>query len=561
MNNKILNSILITTLLVLSVYFVSSISEGTFGNDGIAYNTTQTAYPSVNFDTNYTQGGAGIILNISINNTDGINGEITNITFAFSKGIGDGLFNVTDWATNISGIMNTTYKRELYNFSINFTNDYSWRLDNASGNGILNNSVMFTWINITANATAETTGTLTIITYNGSGYNAGSATFTMGVDGLGPRISSIQATTSETSIDMSWGGNTNNTEPTLDGTNNNISISAIITDANLNASNRLYNVSLWWNETNNTGGPASIGSDHQINMTTSCTTPSSGCLFSATLPKFSDGTKVSFIIVATDDFQQTTNVTNVLRAFNLTIDSTDPGVPVITTPDEKLLEHRTYSISCSGDNRTILEDVDTGTTICDSQSPGTCTGDWNSGNQGTKEFRCTNYDAAGNTKQTTTEVIVYSTSTTSGGGGTTSGTTEPSETVDISSTPQNVETSTGDTSIFTYGTKEHTLTIDSLTSDSVTVTIDNKITETIGKKQSKEVDIDGDGNNDIKLTLNAVRLNKADITIEKLAGATPEPQEQTEVTGKSLAWLWWLLGIVVIGVVIYLVVMQQKKKK
>ena len=78
--------------------------------------------------------------------------------------------------------------------------------------------------------------------------------------------------------------------------------------------------------------------------------------------------------------------------------------------------------------------------------------------------------------------------------------------------------------------------------------------------QSKSVDVNADGADDMKVQLNSVDNGVADVTVTKLeegaakikaeeeqvrAAETGEEREVTPVAGRSLAWLWWTLIVIV----------------
>ena len=100
---------------------------------------------------------------------------------------------------------------------------------------------------------------------------------------------------------------------------------------------------------------------------------------------------------------------------------------------------------------------------------------------------------------------------------------------------------------------------------------------TLNVGETKQVDIDADGTNDLEVTLESVSSGTAKITMKKVAQTaaelvapepttptgeetttTPTPTEEGE--GKtSLAWLWII--IIIIVVIAIVVAVQQKKKK
>jgi len=97
---------------------------------------------------------------------------------------------------------------------------------------------------------------------------------------------------------------------------------------------------------------------------------------------------------------------------------------------------------------------------------------------------------------------------------------------DITTEEQTIGLPTTQTITFRYGTIEHTIIIDEVTSDSATLTIDDKISATLRVGQSKDFDLDSDEINDIKITLNKIVNGRADINIEKLAMAIAEAKKE-----------------------------------
>jgi len=227
-----------------------------------------------------------------------------------------------------------------------------------------------------------------------------------------------------------------------------------------------------------------------------------------------------------------------------------PSLSIDSYPTSMSLNDVT-TISCSGSddlNETSLELLIGGTNVCTNapsglQKSASCSYDYKASSLGNIEILCTYSDKATNLV-TQTNIFTVRTSTSTGPSSGPSG--GPTKTLDITQEKQTIQLPPKQYVNFRYDQLDHTITILSITSDSATISIDNKITDTIQIKQSKEFDLNNDGINDIKITLNKILLNKADITVEKLEGATQEVQQVTTTKKTSLLWLWSVLIIVII---------------
>ncbi len=109
------------------------------------------------------------------------------------------------------------------------------------------------------------------------------------------------------------------------------------------------------------------------------------------------------------------------------------------------------------------------------------------------------------------------------------------------------------------GVTQHTVTFMTVTADSATLKIESTpVTITLNVGETKDVDVNADGTNDMSVKLNAIVNSVADVTIKKIEeGAAKvvaeeetargvEPTVTTPVEGAGLAWLWWLIGIIVV---------------
>ncbi|MBU0929967.1 MAG: hypothetical protein KJ623_02755 [Nanoarchaeota archaeon] len=591
MKKEILNSIIITVLLISCVYFVvGGLVEGiAFGStnynvtDSEGNTTYSTGMNFWNYHTNYTgNNGTNLIavsgnsrslqFNFTLNNSgaEAFNGNITNVTIAFLGGdylqinfISGNMTNHTCiWQMNANDIRTITFYNSTCGLS-NGTTDggpgkftYGFFMVNVSLNGSQYNT----------NNLESLAVTIQINVTNLSRVYNDTQTFTIGTDNTAPRITAINI--SDGSVTQRVNSGTNRVYLT---NSSNLTIQVTITDANIWWNNTAIsdsrggrgNISVWWNAT----GAATIGmGSNQTNMTniTSCTFAEgvNGCVFQATLPKSlgsfsSEGGNLSFIIVASDYFEHTSNDTNSQKGYNITFDNTAADCE-ITIPEGRFIIYRQHTVSCTGDiNETRLYEGESDIEICKDYN--SCTGTYSPQTSGTRTLRCETKDNAGNSKSCEKEVSVASRATVYDGEE--AAPTAAPKALDISTQAQSTGLSTGQSTTFKYETIDHTIKIDSITSDSVTITVDDKISATIPSGQSKELDLTGDGTNDVKITLNRVLLNKADITVEKLAGATIEPQKEvTQEQKSSLAWLWWVLIAIIVIVIAYLVVSAKKKK-
>ena len=596
MRKEILNSIIITVLLIASVYFVVGGLVGGVTHASTHYNATSAAGVTEsatnmkiwNYHTNYTGGNGttlivanldsrSLFFNFTINNSAQVsfNNNATNITIILPSLFQPDLTSYNGNITPLVGVV-SGFKQRTNLTSIIFYNDSYGGLTNGttSGGVIFMNGTF--QINITVNGTgisratpAESTGNIRLIISNGSNTDTNELTFGVGVDNLPPRITGINATVG--SVTQRFDSST--TKAYLKN-GSNVTIKATITDANIWFNNtadkntglgyggaRRGNITIWWNAS----GVAHIGAQ-QINMSnsTSCTWAqgASGCQFEATLPLnesySAENSNLSFIIIASDYFDLTSNNTNSERGYNITFDNTAADCEV-TIPDGRFIIYRQHTVSCSGDiNETRLYEAESDVEIC--KDINSCTGIYTPQSAGTKTLRCETSDAASNRKTCEIQLSVASRATVYDGEG--AAPTIIPIALDISKETQTTGLSSGQSTTFKYETVDHTIKIDSITSDSVTLTIDGTISASIPSGGSKELDLTGDGTKDIKITLNRVLLNKADISIEKLAGATVEPQKEVvqEQAPTSLAWLWWVLIAIVLAVIIYLVVSAKKKR-
>ncbi len=212
-------------------------------------------------------------------------------------------------------------------------------------------------------------------------------------------------------------------------------------------------------------------------------------------------------------------------------------------------------VSCSASNTIGINKVELtigSDVIC--RGTDSCSSDYKASDLGVKKMFCTATDDIGNAKQTLPiDITVRSTRSSDDGG------SDPGPTTTITEDTQDITVDKGRIIMVKEG---YSIEINNILGDSIDYTIYDSgkevLKDNIKLKDSKDIDLDNDGNNDIRLRLNSIKLNKADITIERLGSSEDIIEEVTEEE-KSLLWVWILVFILIIGVVGYFVYDKYKK--
>lgn len=280
------------------------------------------------------------------------------------------------------------------------------------------------------------------------------------------------------------------------------------------------------------------------------------------------------------------NYTRLSGPHRFTVDGSGPSITMTPPTDRTISPSDSITYTCSatdtagvslikwelkkpGADYTTIQDY-TGLDAGSSDSI-TFSGSSQTSAAGTYTVRCSVKDAVGNvaTKEGsgTTETFSVSYTTTIGGEDGSSGSSGGSADIDLSTTEETTITEKqGVISTFTLdGTTIHTIKIKTVDEVAGTVTIEissDPITITLKIGETKEVDLDVDGTNDLSVTLNKITSGVADITTKRLTPLPTEapaeevpteaPAEEipTAPEAASKTWLWILIivVIVVIGV-------------
>jgi len=122
--------------------------------------------------------------------------------------------------------------------------------------------------------------------------------------------------------------------------------------------------------------------------------------------------------------------------------------------------------------------------------------------------------------------------------------------------------------ILLIGEEEHTVMVDDIDDASATLTISSEpFTFDINVDETKEVDVDGDGTNDLEIYLHKIHQRAADLVFKEIATPVVAEEETIEEAvedvvvmpveeEKDLGWLWTLF-ILVIVIVIFMFILHK----
>ncbi|MBS3134531.1 hypothetical protein J4214_04845 [Candidatus Woesearchaeota archaeon] len=587
--------LLISFLFIVIAYLVSGTVS--FNSAGSAVNISgndarNSLTNGVNNGSVWTKGGQTEIINFTINfTTDAIsavnitlpieayrlmnyNTRNATISMAHKAGLGNGVGLVTvNWSiTNTTSIVILNTQEGNYS-EPNSTNLFP-RL-NIEFNVTANDSIegAFVWnVSFTDNETTTS--------------DIASAVFTTYVDGLRPRLTQINVTDGVTVLKAS----SEELNSTKFLKNTSITVYATLTDYNFDedARPRLFYL-INGSEVNITSPAIVMSSSNGSSYT---------YRLNATIPVTELGgpsIPLAFIIQVNDSYNHMYIYnTSAQDGFNFSIDSANPGVTITPPSSTSIDTSSSITYKCVGTDTggsgvnsylwTITKP--NGQIITKTTSSITLTGAETEA-AGTYSLTCkvtdiVGYETTSTVYQFTGHIASTSGAGGSGGAGGTGATT--TETVKVDDSIMEIgETATvskkqGQSSTFSLdGRTAHTLNFKTVTSGSVTLEIQSDPIEvTLNVGETKNVDLDADGTDDLEVTLDSVSGGAARVMIKKIAQtaaevASPEPTTETgegaETTttpseeaegGASLVWLW---VVIVLIVIVAVVVAVQKKKK
>ncbi len=605
--NRIVLSSLVVLLIILGViYFVS----GSF-----------TAAPVSNYTTNldnspamWTTAGGSEIFNMTLNwtvdgstatlddyNITSINVTIPplfnistitiNTSFGFIAPNGTTLRPIDpyfgNWRWNLSAVTNRT----IIIYELNVTENI------ADGFG---NATVYLWFNFTADSTVanETNATITVLFMNNTNKSVAAVnqlTFSHGIDGAAPRLSFLNITdgTGTNSTGFNHTSDINISWMKLNSSMN-ISVNLMVDDANADTAIMCYssNVSTNVSELCRT---TQVGSTNATMTRALDNSTSAVFTYMWNSDNFTNATQtMSFIFYVNDTLGRTVwfNNSNAMYKFK-----TDGGLPspTITISDEDKIIKTTNSITLTCAGTDALSGVKSYSLVITKPNTETVTYTdsddhvfTDTGSPGTHEVACTLTDRAGHSATASDSFLVLYSSTNAGAEGGGGGTTFS---VDVDFSKEGVTEkyfTKGEGSIVDFsldGSTKHTIEFTKVTEKAVTLTIASTpqvITLMIG--EIKEVDVDGNGINDITVKLesisNGVARVRASSIVEGVeaakAGAGKEEKKEETPPGtpttptetgpgtipkapNGKTGLIIAVAIIVIGVVIYFVAFRKKK--
>ncbi len=617
MDKKLFGSIL-TVLILLSVLWAVAMSAPNDAND-ITISTNASTYIEQNWSSSSSRVAGAInasivnitiIPNFTIDTTYTYN--ITNITIVLNP---SNIFNISLAAAYLgsagaAGGNNTLVKRAgdgsvdvstAFTCTTPATESNIVQCLNSTGynSNVSGNSTISIWFYVKQNkSSGDETRNLWTIYVHTNKYNRtqphDTETRYWGVDDLAPRIKELNITDANGNVRQSSSVlDFNRTGQSGSGAylrHTDLNVTAIIVDYNKRGLVRIY----WgWNGSTNipTGNTGLMMVGPNGTMTTPCTitdTNNQECLYSFTIraSNLTNGmTNGSIIIWANDSFNQTVNLTNGGWGYNFSIDNSTPvGGDIITLSKATLFAAETLKVTCIGGDLPGIAVRDANIKITKpsgkviektagiSQSWTVEFKDTETNEGGLYKVDCSVTDLVGLSSAATQKTFRVFFSDTSSGDEF-GAEAAPVAKTDISTVGKYsgvIGGKQGESKTFTIdGATAHTIEFIEVTLTSAKLRISSEPVEiTLDVGKSMNVDLDGDGADDVKVTLTSIEdgLAKVDITnLAKQAEAEEGPAEEApaeEVEGKSNVGLWItiLVIIIVIGVGYYLLKGRKSKK-
>ena len=611
------SSILVLILIGLFVVYAAA----PISSSGTSLNHTNLgAYMNANWSkgaaNNATQSPNSMIVNFTINNSPStMNSTIYSVNITIPAGwvIGYGGLDyrlIENWSTAVRfpnwTCMNKTARVIGCSGGGNGSKPF-----NYSGNGT---NPFYLQVNLTALAGLESVYNFTVVTYDNDSGSSTIDYLQLGVDGVAPAASVVNITDGTNTVSSTF---TNASSTLYNQTAINISIT--VTDYNLwkvflvyNSSGGILNLTnLSDGSSIVTHGNASGGKElngRVMVMDPSVAALPNGSLVGTTAPSrtyttsltannFSaSGTQFSFAFVVYDMFNNSKQVNNSNAPYVINPDGLAPAitmtVPASTTVATASSTGITYTclgLDPWGVNSGEVQSYKwTLTKPSGTVEKTTATAVFKNSDidqAGIYSAVCQVTDYAGRTTDSSTyqfTASITSSSSTSGGGGGGGGSAVTKTTVVVdqdlnTKVTAEVQKTQGAVVTFTVdGSTKHKMTFKAVSKDTVTLIIESTPIEvTLKVGEMKEVDVNGDGVNDLKVTLTAIEDGAAKVKTEKIVQAVPSTPTGGAVTGEttttitgegattgvtvgkqkttSLTWLWVVLVIIVIIVIVAII--------
>lgn len=479
--------------------------------------------------------------------------DFTTTAFNTNEDVSSGFYNIT--INNTVAALANGQVNNITQVNITFPTDFnlSRSTNGTNTNASLSLSVSnltMSWLNLTQGVlNASVAGQIQYFWVNASGASPGIYNITV--------VTTNFSNTYNTNLTVRIN---DTTRPIVDASNITLPARSNVTGTiRLNVSvgdNSIINAVLF-NVTNASGSVA------LLNSTNLASNSWNGSLDTRVL---TDGV-YNVTVIANDTYGNLSNINNSAR-IEIVIDNTAPVVSLSCTPSS-VTRNEEVTCSCSTSDSTS----GVASTSFD-ENPSTS-------ETGTHTIECTATDYAGNTGSGSDEFNVdgsFNRRTSSGSSGGSSGsTTTITPTTTTSSTVQWDRTISEDSSeLSTRGTvsttvkaheriavkianEVHHVGVVSVTSTSATIEVSStpqQVTLSVG--QSKNVDADGDGYYDMTVTLTSIDNGAANIMVTYLHQAVAT--DYTTPTTSTSNAIWWVLGIIAVVVIVVVAVMMNRKR-
>ena len=295
----------------------------------------------------------------------------------------------------------------------------------------------------------------------------------------------------------------------------------------------------------------------------------------------SDGMKFKYVFVVYDLFNNSEIINNSNAEFILVRDVNIPSVTLTAPTDTTIDVYASIKYTCGGSDTSSLASCTTtltkpsGDTVtktgCSTEQTFITT---ETNEAGTNTVKCEVKDNVGRTASTS-KTFSVSAATAGGGGGVAGGgggtgssadnpvTVSSGVSVDagtLSTTETYTSVAEEGTVTFTVSGSSHSAKVLDVTENSVTIEVSStpqQLTLSVG--ETKEVDLTDDNVNDLSITLKSITSGKADLVFKALGIVAPpaegEAAPEGVVTGEpakpSLTWLWILIVVVVVIAIWY----------
>lgn len=297
---------------------------------------------------------------------------------------------------------------------------------------------------------------------------------------------------------------------------------------------------------------------------------------------FGDGVVLTFMLVANDSAGNLVNFSNNGRGFNITLDGTAPGA-TLSVDNTRVETLNSLKATCtSNDTSTVAYTLTltkpSGANVIKEPIDGKATfKGTETGEAGKYTLKCDTKDSVGFTGTASKIITAFYSGEAEPSLEEVSGTEAEAKKVaelDLSKATESgaqpegtIKGIIGESKTFTLdGATQHSLTFLQVNTQEVTLRFESKpVDVTLKVGETKEVDLDGDGTNDVTVTLSSIKDEQASVVVKSLQKVQPPAPETTtpevpQSTGPSTTAMV-VLVIVILAVVVAAYLLLKKGRK